>query len=47
MLSPGDLPDLGMEAASLMSPALAGVFITTSVTWEAPIGRQEEEKQWW
>ena len=47
MLSPGDLPDLGMEAASLMSPALAGVFFTTSVTWEAPTGRQEEEKRWW
>ena len=47
MLSLGDLPDLGMEAASLMSPALAGMFFTTSVTWEAPVGKQEEEKQWW
>ena len=24
--SPGDLPDPGIESASLMSPALAGVF---------------------
>ena len=28
--SPGDLPDLGIESVSLMSPALAGVFFTTS-----------------
>ena len=34
---PGDLPDPGMEPASLMSPALAGgFFFTTSATWEAP-----------
>ena len=26
--SPGDLPDPGMEAVSLMSPALAGRFFT-------------------
>ena len=32
---PGDLPDLGMEPASLMSPALAGKFFITSTTWEA------------
>ena len=32
---PGDLPDLGMEPVSLMSPALAGKFFTTSTTWEA------------
>ena len=32
---PGDLPDPGTEPASLTSPALAGGFITTSVTWEA------------
>ena len=32
---PGDLPDPGMESASLMSPALAGMFFTTSATWEA------------
>ena len=32
---PGDLPDPGTEPAFLMSPALAGVFFTTRVTWEA------------
>ena len=30
---PGDLPDSGIEPASLMSPALAGRFFTTSATW--------------
>ena len=30
----GDLPNPGMEPASLMSPALAGGFFTTSGTWE-------------
>ena len=30
--SPGDLPDPGIEPASLMSPALAGRFSTTSAT---------------
>ena len=29
---PGDLPDSGMEPASLASPALAGGFFTTSAT---------------
>ena len=33
---PGDLPDSGIELMSLMSPALAGGFFTSSVTWEAP-----------
>ena len=33
---PGDLPNLGIEAMSLMSPALVGRFFTTSTTWEAP-----------
>ena len=32
---PGDLPDPEMEPTSLMSPALAGRFFTTSATWEA------------
>ena len=32
---PGDLPDSGIESASLMSPALAGSFFATSSTWEA------------
>ena len=31
-LSPGDLPNPGMEPPSLMSPALAGGFFTTSAT---------------
>ena len=30
---PGDLPDPGIEPASLTSPALAGGFLTTSSTW--------------
>ena len=34
-LSPGDLPDSGIEFASLMPPAWAGRFFTTSATWEA------------
>ena len=33
---PGDLPDPGIKVASLMSPALAGGFFTSSVTWEDP-----------
>ena len=37
-LSPGDLPDPGVEPLSLMSPALAGRFFTTDATWEAPTG---------
>ena len=32
---PGDLPNPGIEPLSLMSPALAGGFFTTSATWEA------------
>ena len=31
---PGDLPDLGVEPMSLMSPALAGGFFTISATWD-------------
>ena len=31
---PGDLPNLGIEPASLMSPTLADKFFTTSTTWE-------------
>ena len=33
---PGALSDPGIESASLTSPALAGGFFTTSVTWKAP-----------
>ena len=32
---PGDLPDPGNKPASLMAPALAGRFFTTSAPWEA------------
>ena len=32
---PGDLPSPGIEPMSLMPPALAGRFFTTSATWEA------------
>ena len=32
-LSPGDLPDSGIEPTSFISPALAGGFFTTSDTW--------------
>ena len=33
-----NLPDPGMEPASLMNPALAGGFFFTSAAWEALIG---------
>ena len=33
--TPRDLPEPGIEPGSLVSPALAGVFLTTSATWEA------------
>ena len=33
---PKDLPDPGIELASLMSPALVGRFFTTKATWEVP-----------
>ena len=36
MPPPGDLPNPGIEPMSLMSPALAGGFFTTSTTWEDP-----------
>ena len=31
---PGDLADPGIKSVSLVSPALAGRFFTTSATWE-------------
>ena len=34
---PGDLPEPGIELASVTSPALAGGFFTTNATWEALI----------
>ena len=33
--TPGDLPNPGIEPTSLVSPASAGGFFTTSATWEA------------
>ena len=40
---PGDLPDPVIEPASLVSPALAGGFFTTSATWEGhKISHNEE-----
>ena len=33
---PGDLPDPGIEPASLMFPTLAGGVFTIGTTWEAP-----------
>ena len=33
---PGDLSDPGIKPTSLLSPALAGGFFTTSATWEVP-----------
>ena len=35
---PGDLPNPGIEPASLMFPALADGFFPTSTTWEAQAG---------
>ena len=37
MLSSRDLPNPGIKAMSLTSPALAGRFSTTRPTWEALI----------
>ena len=36
-LPSGDLPNPESELASLLSPALAGGFFTTSTTWDAQI----------
>ena len=33
--TPGGLPNQGVELVSLISPALADGFFTTSATWEA------------
>ena len=34
-----DLPDPGIEPASLSSPALASGFFTISTNWEAPVSQ--------
>ena len=39
----GDVPDPGIEPASLLSPALAGRFFTTSTTWEAHFIKQMQQ----
>ena len=36
-LPPGGLPEPGIEPTSLMSPALAGRFLTTSATGETQV----------
>ena len=41
MPSSRDLPYPGIELVSLMSPALAGGFFTTSATWEAHRGHSQ------
>ena len=41
--SPGDLSDPGIEPTSLMSPALADRFFTTSATFE---GVADKETPW-
>ena len=46
---PEDLPDSGVNLASLMSPALAGGFFTTNATWEAQINYisiKKKKKDW-
>ena len=42
---PGDFPDPGIEPLSLMSPALAGGFFTTSATWRSPMGKVRRYKR--
>ena len=37
-----DLPEPGIELLSLMSPALAGGFFTSSTTWEALTGKVKQ-----
>ena len=39
---PGDLPDPGTEPESLMSPASAPGFFTTSATWETQLNGQSK-----
>ena len=37
---PGNLPNLGIEPTSPISPALAGRFLTTRANWEASVCEQ-------
>ena len=45
--SPGDLPDPATEPTSLMSPALAGGFFTTSTTWEHYVSHSVVSNSLW
>ena len=40
----GDLPNPGIKSMTLTSPSLAGVFFTTSATWEVPLNRISKSK---
>ena len=40
--SAADLPDTGIKPTSLMSPASAGGFFTTSATWEEELAKQDQ-----
>ena len=42
---PGDLLTQGGNLVSLPSPALAGVFLTISATWEAPLSMKTSQIQ--
>ena len=42
---PGDLLTQGGNPVSLPSPALAGVFLTISATWEAPVSTKTSQIQ--
>ena len=45
-LSPGDLPNSGMELGSLASPALAGRFLYHCAAWEAHDCYTEDTKRY-
>ena len=42
---PGDLPNSGIKPAFLMSPSLAGGFLTSIATWEAQNVNAEFKKK--
>ena len=41
--TPGDLPNPGIEPASLATPALAGGFFTNCASWEARKDRGDDD----
>ena len=45
-LQSGDLPDPGIKPTSLMSPALTGIFFTSSTTWEALSWKIPWRRKW-